>query len=196
MTDYTDAYRDLLIKQYWDQPNARAEIELQAGTWETVRDGLDAFGEAFDLDLAVGAQLDLIGEIVGLRRAPPFTADDDYRFYLRVRIASNVASAFMVSDDRISVQDVVNAAFEGLAYVIDRKDMTLHLYVDVSIDSALVAAVRDADLLPKPQGVRYDQLISYDVDGTFGFSNNSDAKGFASKFDPGREGGVFARRII
>lgn len=72
MSDYTDAYVDLLIKQYWDQPRARAEIDAAAAGWETQRDVLDAFRTEFDVDLATADRLDKIGAIVGIPRNIPY----------------------------------------------------------------------------------------------------------------------------
>lgn len=72
MSDFTDAYVDLLIKQYWEQANARAEIALQAGTWETIRDVISAFQTEFDLDMATGDRLDKIGALVGFARSLPY----------------------------------------------------------------------------------------------------------------------------
>jgi hypothetical protein len=62
---------NLLIKQYWEKPKAKAEIELQASTWETTRAFLEALDPAFDLDGAVGPQLDVLGRIVGISRSVP-----------------------------------------------------------------------------------------------------------------------------
>jgi hypothetical protein len=62
---------NLLIKQYWEKPKAKAEIELQASTWETTRAFLEALDPAFDLDNAIGAQLDVLGRIVGISRSVP-----------------------------------------------------------------------------------------------------------------------------
>ena len=240
MSNFTDAYAGLLIKQYWEQPNAFAEISAQASTWETVRDGLASFGDAFDLDLAVGAQLDIIGKIVGISRTLPFALakiafgfadnpnsrgfdskfspvanvapfaskfdpvytalelnDADYRLFIRVKIARNIALPYLVVDDGVGVREAVSVAFGGLAYVVDNLDMTLTLYVDPALDSARVQAVRDLDLLPKPQGVRYGLIVSAPVGGTFGFSNNVNSRGFASKFDTAyTNGGLFARKVI
>ena len=72
---FESEYRDLLIKQYWQQANARAEIELQAGTWARVFEWLDSFPDAFDIDQAVGERLDIIGRIVGLPRLVPLVID-------------------------------------------------------------------------------------------------------------------------
>ena len=148
----------LLIKQYWEKDKAKAEIALKASSWETARAFLASLDDAFDLDLAIGAQLDVLGRIVGISRSvpevipkvyfgfsinpinegfsdrfdslriggpffdrfsSPFTDlqlnDNDYRFFIRVKASLNWASAYMSSVERISIQEVVLAAFEGLA---------------------------------------------------------------------------------
>lgn len=69
---FESEYRNLLIKQYWDKPKARAEIELQASTWERAFDWLASFIDEFDLDRATGERLDIIGRIVGQPRLIPY----------------------------------------------------------------------------------------------------------------------------
>lgn len=171
MTEFEQAYIDLLIKQYWEKPNARAEIQAQAATWEKIRDTLAQFGDEFDLDLAVGEQLDIIGKIVGLPRSrPEFNDDTEYRFFLRVKIARNTASAFLVSDTRTSLQDVIQFAFDGLAYVIDNKNMSMTLYLDPAFSLTRFRLIVDLDLLPRPQGVQYVTVVAEVIDLPFGFS--------------------------
>ncbi|MCK5610300.1 DUF2612 domain-containing protein, partial [Candidatus Pacearchaeota archaeon] len=94
----------------------------------------------------------------------------------------------MVNDDRISLQETIQFLFNGLAFVIDRQDMTLDLYVDISFPAENLLILTALDLLPKPQAVRYDQFFSYSVTGTFGFSSNPNAVGFGA--------GIFAKIII
>lgn len=230
---------NLLIKQYWEKPKAKAEIELQASTWETTRAFLDALDPAFDLDNAVGVQLDVLGRIVGISRSVPdvipkiyfgfsinpnnegfaskfdpmriggpffskfssaFTdlqlGDNDYRFFIRVKASLNRAAGYLSSDKYISIQDVVLAAFDGRAYVVDNLDMTLTLYVSPVVSLDRLNLIRALNLLPKPQGVRYKVIIQAEPGITFGFANNPLSQGFASKFDPLRVGGFFARKVI
>ena len=241
MSDFTQTYVDLLLKQYWEKPRAVAEIELQASTWEAIRDQLASFLPAFDLDTATTDRLDIIGRIVGLPRSVPlviakiafgfdenvnartfddrFAAlplagvapfldkfepawttleldDSDYRLFLRAKIAKNAGSAYLVSDTRISLQDVINAAFEGQAYVLDKKDMTLVLYVSPAFDLERLLAIRQMGLLPKPQGVRYDVIVQAAPGETFGFADNVNSLAFADKFDSGQVGGRFALKVI
>lgn len=237
MSDFTDAYRDLLIKQYWDQPNARAEIELQARGWESIRNIVEAFTDAFDLDQAVGAQLDIIGRIVGMPRVIPLVipkvafgfdentnargfddkfmsvadvapfldkfeptrtdltlADNEYRFFIRAKIARNTGSGYMI-DLGVSIQDTVSTLFDGLGYVLDNKDMTLTLYVSPDYPLVWLTAILTLDLLPRPQGVRYGSIITGAPYESFGFSDNLGAMGFDDKFDAAYIGGRFADRI-
>lgn len=68
MTDFVKSYLDLLIFQYQDKPKIRAELELLVGKFEDVKKLDDSLPIAFDIDKAVGKQLDVIGRIVGLPR--------------------------------------------------------------------------------------------------------------------------------
>ena len=198
MTEFTDDYLRLLIKQYYDKPKASAEIVAKAAQWEIIRDVLADFPSQFDIDSqiieselglfdgsvlglfdgsvlgmpgqsAIGAQLDIIGKIVGLSRMG--LDDETYRLLLKVKIAQNNASAFMTSDVRTSIQDVILLAFNGEGYAVDKLDMSLSLYINsTSITPALINLILDSNILPKPQGVRYDVTASTEGLVPFGFA--------------------------
>lgn len=230
---------NLLIKQYWEKPKAKAEIELQASTWDKTRAFLDALDPAFDLDNAIGAQLDVLGRIVGISRSVPsvipkiyfgfsvnpanegfadrfnslrvggpffdrfssaFTDlqlnDNDYRFFICIKAAKNLASGYVSSDKYIGIQDVVLSAFEGQAYVVDNLDMTLTLYVSPAVSADRLRLIQALSLLPKPQAVRYRVVIQAAPEASFGFSINPSARGFADKFNSSRQGGYLARKVI
>jgi len=239
VSEFVRQYAELLITQYYSKPKARAEIEATVGSFENAYGIYRDFPDAFDVDLAVGDQLDKVGKIVGVPRnvplvigkigfgfdgnpkargfadksnptresapfynkfTPPYTDqqlnDFDYRLIIKAKIAVNNTSAYMASDERISVQDVIQQAFNGKAYVIDKQNMSLWLYISPSIDLDRLRLLLTLKLLPKPQGVRYDYIIQAEPSGTFGFSNNVNAKGLASKSDPSRQGGLFARKVL
>lgn len=71
-------YADLLIIQYRHKPKARATVKLGADLY--LADGLVfELNNVLDIDTAVGAQLDLIGKILGIsRNIPGFTVDKEY----------------------------------------------------------------------------------------------------------------------
>ena len=202
MTDFTDEYVNLLIKQYWDKPRAVAEIEGKAATWEAIRDVLASFPAQFDIDAdilitelglsggfvlglsggyvlgvsgqsAIGYQLDILGKIVGLPRSQigEDISDETYRLLLKVKIGQNSASAFLVSDTRITIQDVIELAFNGEGVVVDNQDMSLTLYIESeTISPDFINLILQNNLLPKPQGVRYDVVANTGGGTPFGYA--------------------------
>lgn len=68
---FIDQYSILLIKQYWEKPKAKAEIELYARSWYKCYKLLYQFNQQFDLDSAFGKQLDTIGKVVDFDRLVP-----------------------------------------------------------------------------------------------------------------------------
>jgi len=85
--------------------------------------------------------------------------DSDYRFFIRAKISKNIGSPYPVDDQGLSIQDAINALFNGFAYVIDRQDMTLALYVSPDFDQNRLQSIIRLNLLPKPQGVRYEVIV-------------------------------------
>lgn len=91
---------------------------------------------------------------------------------------------------------MILAAFNGRAYVVDNLNMSLTLYVSPSVSLERLRLIRRLNLLPKPQGVRYDIVIQAEPGFTFGFDSNPNSVGFADRFDSGRVGGYLARKVI
>ena len=129
-------------------------------------------------------------------RTPYQLQDEEYRRYLKIKIAKNTCSPYLVSDDKISLQQVVFDAFEGRAYVVDNKDQSLSLYVSPTVSEQDLRIILNLDILPRPITFNYKIIVQSEPGETFGFSNNAGAKGFSDKFDPSREGGIFARKLI
>lgn len=66
--DVINQYILFLIKQYYEKPNANAEIRNLLVDWQLQADFIRDFGTNFDIDNAQNTVLDLIGRIVGLSR--------------------------------------------------------------------------------------------------------------------------------
>lgn len=237
MSEFIQEYAKLIIKQYYSKPKARAEIEFKIGEYEKLYNIIKTFTDEFDIDLAYGHRLDLIGKIVGVSRSvdsvvdkigfgfsenanargfadknnpldtsapfiekftPEYTDlqldDPTFRLIIKAKIAVNNAAAYMVTDDRISIQEVIQSAFQKNAWVTDNYDMTLDLYVSPIYEGQYLRLINRLKLLPKPQGVRYNQIISAERTQTFGFDDNEYAVGFGDKF--GDSDGYFASKVI
>jgi len=215
------AYIQLLIKQYWDKPKARADIlarlhhlsETAAVIW-----GLPA---SFDVDYAAGPQLDILGRIVGLvrryrtQRLRQFFGfsnnprslgfghrfdsmwdggplmrrggdnyewqnmpDDEFRRMVKAKIAANNTKSTMVDPiGRLSLQDVVLAATDGMGYVIDNQDMIMTLIISPQFPADVLLFLLQKDLLARPL-VLWWRIIQAEPGQFFGFSANPNAKGF------------------
>lgn len=236
-SDIINRYTLMLIKQYWEKPKAKSEIEAMLSQWQVIADFIRD-PDNFDIDQATGYRLDVIGRIVGLPRSVPAVVakiffgfdghsnsagfssksntsyigasffskfspaygeyqlgDNEYRRFLKVKIAKNAASPTISSDGRVSIQEVIQAAFNGLAYVTDRRDMTLALNISPQVSVGELRLIVKLGLLPKPAGVRYNYFYRVTPGLTFGFANNPAAKGFSSKFNSAYKGGFFSRKI-
>jgi len=147
--------------------------------------------DAFDSSVSSAPFFDAFETIYATQELDDF----DYRFFIKAKISTNIASAYMVSDERVSIQDAVMLAFDSEATVVDNLDMTLFLYVSTVIDADRLRLVLQLNLLPKPQGVRY-RIVQIDQDSkSFGFDDDVFALGFGDAFDA-NIGGVFAEFIF
>lgn len=78
VSNVEEYYANLLILQYRNKPNARATVKLGADIY--LGDGLVfELNDILNIDIAVGRQLDLIGQILGCsRNIPGFTPDTEF----------------------------------------------------------------------------------------------------------------------
>ena len=207
-------YENLLIVQYSDKPKASETISSIVKRFKNNFDLLEQMEDAFDLDNAVGKQLDIIGKIVGISRnvegvipkiffgfdgnvnargfdsAAFYTldqqqytdtqlSDSDYRFFIRMKIAKNHAKSTMSDDNGSNLNNIVLSMFDGYAYMVDNKDMSVTIYVENSPKSYLLPYAISLDLIPLPQAVEV-KYISLIARKSFGFSNNQNSFGFSS----------------
>lgn len=155
--ELVEFYQGLLIKQYYNQENADSEIGVMAESWSKVFTLFKSFTEEFDIDIATGDRLDKIGKIVVLRREnlpAAYQNDDSYRKMLKGKIAVNNSSAFIASDERLSIQDVVDLIFGGKVIARDNKNMSISIILEPDIDIGLVNTMIALDLIPRGQGVQ------------------------------------------
>jgi len=75
---FISEYKKLLIIQYANKPKANKHIEAIISKFSEIYDLLNSFDRAFDVDLAIGKQLDIIGKIVGVSRIVPFSVPKKY----------------------------------------------------------------------------------------------------------------------
>jgi hypothetical protein len=163
-------YADLLILQYRGKERAYATIEALA-LLGVVNQLPLTVQDAFDLDTAVGVQLDVLGKYVGVSRngytfsAAVVLTDDEYRLLIKVAIVRNYSGSSLKD-----IQDLLFQFFPETLLVFDYLGMRISYFFNASIGSQALAEVFvESGVLPKPMGVEMGVLVySFDIDNFFG----------------------------
>ncbi|PWI77279.1 DUF2612 domain-containing protein [Enterobacter sp. CGMCC 5087] len=141
----------------------------------------------FDLDDAVGVQLDAVGLWVGMGRTVNseeegvITMDDDtYRMVLRVKIQANHWDGTM--EELPGIYAGLSASLGATIFAVDNFDMTMDVFVSGTRLSPLMRTIIAMGLLDiKPEGVRVrNHIISSETGVLFGFDISND---FIDGFD-------------
>lgn len=153
-------YADLIILQYKGKPRARAHVELLCDMVTIDLLPLDIKG-AFDLDSAVGVQLDSIGKYMGASRSgygfDSFITltDEDYRKLIKLLIVKNYSDATLYD-----MKNIINEYFGTSIILFDFKGMRMGYYLDISVGSNnLAQLVVNNGILPAPMGVQLSASI-------------------------------------
>lgn len=165
-----DYYANLLIIQYINKPKAYATI--QALSRMAVMSELPiSVQNAFDIDTAVGAQLDILGKYMNVKRSGggpngPIVLDDaNFRTLIKIAIIQNNAGSSLATIDNLLF------TYFGLdILVFDYANMRMSYLINSALGSLdLVFMFILNGLLPKPMGVQLASIIySPDVDKFFG----------------------------
>jgi hypothetical protein len=190
-------YKNLLIKQY-HQPRAQETIGGLARSlacdliFSQIRDG-------FNIDTAVGAQLDILAKYVGAIRTPtgvPPLSDADLRFLIKMKIIQNVTNNSLKSID--DYMDKFFGQFGTNVVLSDNLDMTLTFSFSIFFSQVMTLALA-TNSLPRPMGVAIILSPTSNPNGEFGLSEggiagaNINGLGFAPD---AYEGGTLVQSII
>ena len=178
-------YLNLTTHQYAQAPKFQAWMTSILQIIEDLLTCVDSIYLAFDLDLAQGAQLDALGQILGQGRTvqfqpsgglSPILDDATYRVLLRATILKNHWDGTLGSLER-SWRGILPGA--GLT-IQDNLDMTLTVFGLGSMSSIIHDLLVNDYLLPRPQGV----LINY-VFATLPYLGFDFVPGYIAGFDTG-----------
>lgn len=162
-----DYYANLLIIQYKGKPRALAHTKFlaEAGIIDQLPISVQS---AYNLETAVGVQLDVIGKYVGVVRTygAITLTDADFRTLIKIAVIKNSAAS-----DLFSIQELIYTFFRGTIYVFDYLGMRMSFYLDTSLGSIDFAKLCVSQgLLPVPMGVQLSSTIyGSNVGYFFGF---------------------------
>lgn len=146
---------------------------------------LASITQAFDLDFAIGVQLDVLGQIVGVSRTvnfqpsngvSPILDDTTYRILLKATIAQNqwdgtIGSLYPVWDQLFP---------GGKISIVDNQNMTATILVTGAFTSIIQDLIINGLIVPRPQSVAYTFVF-----GTLPFFGCDSNNAFVAGIDVG-----------
>ena len=178
-------YKNLLTSEYKLSTKFNMWLVANLSILEDITDLLQAIYTYFDLDTAVGDQLDTVGAIVGAARqvsfqptsGSPILDDTTYRLLIKATIANNQW------DGKIdSLYPIWGSLFPGGTIIIeDHQDMTATIIVTGSFSSIVQDLISHDLIVPRPETVQYN--YSFGSLPFFGFSVTNTA--FIAGFNVG-----------
>lgn len=152
-------YLNLVTAAHRDKPRFIAWLTAALTPVDDAVICTDSMIAAFDLDNAVGIQLDALGEIAGRSRAlafqptdaetSPILNDDMYRLIIRAKIAQNQWDGTMPSIYELWA----NLFAEVTLMLLDNQDMSMNALI-IGLSTQLEKdLVTNGYIIPKPQGV-------------------------------------------
>lgn len=178
-------YLTLLTSQYQNSPNLKAWLTACLQPFIDAGVVIGQITNAFDLDAAIGPQLDILGQLIGVGRTvqfqpsngvSPILNDITYRLLLRAKIVQN-----QWDGTASGLYAVWNGLFPGGQIQIqDNQDMTAIIFLSGTFSSIIQDLIVNGYIVPRPEGVLYNYVFG-DLP-LFGF-DRSDA--FIAGFDVG-----------
>ena len=192
-------YSNLLILQYHNKPKAKATIEAVVNLlpYELIQEVIGGF----DIETAVGKQLDILGEYIGVDRyylednEVKVLDDEDYRIILKLKAICNTSNL-----SHKSLDDSLYDFFSNSVRMDSVGNMEMTYFVPKDKTPVILAAIQK-EVLPRPMGVRCSYVIEYDKK-FFGFCTYADQTsvyktGFRTYNDPTKTGEMltYSKRI-
>ena len=161
--EYSEYCFDIFLKNHLTDETGLMLLDEEGQILEDVLSPIDVF----DIDVAIGMQLDILGVIIGVSRTLDFDIyfpspsdrltsvleDDDYRILLKATIIKNHWRG-RIQD----LYDFFNILIPDINIVIkDNQDMSMTIGLFGNINDEITELITRGLILPKPMGV----LINY-----------------------------------
>lgn len=158
-------YLSLLTSQYQLAPNLKQWLTVVAQLIVNSAVTVAELPNAFDIDSAIGPQLDMLGQIIGQGRIVSFQPtlgvspkldDKTYRILLKAKIAWNQWNGSIGS-----LYALWQQLFPGGRIAVqDNQDMTATIFLAGSFSSITQDLILNGLIVPRPQGVLYSYTFA------------------------------------
>lgn len=157
-----DKYLEIITSQHRGKPKFEAWLRRSLTIIDHAYLCAKSIDVNFDLDNAIGVQLDVLGQSIGRERTlkfqpqntNPVLPDEYYRLLLKAKVAMNNW------DGKIpSIYDIWDNMFDDLGLQIqDNQDMSFDACITGYIDSIKQELIQRGYIIPKPEGVRVNLI--------------------------------------
>lgn len=164
-------YLDLIPSQHRDKQKFIAWLTAVLEKGEATITVVKSIPDAFDIENAVGKQLDTQGELIGRTRYLPFQLDDgtspvlddeNYRTALKAKIARNQWDGTIPQ-----IHELWDTLFpDAKMRIKDNQNMSMKAIIRGELGLESVHLVTVGYIIPKPFGVRLDIAWESELDRT------------------------------
>jgi hypothetical protein len=161
-------YTGLITSEHSGRPKFSAMVAAVAQTFVDQQNCVAGLPSDFDVDMAIGAQLDVVGLWVGVTRdvTVPSTStvvsldDSTFRLLIKARAAANKWDG--TPQQAATILAMFYGAFGSYAFIQDNQDMSINIAVAGNVPTPVQLAIFSQWYLPlKPAGVRVaSQLVT------------------------------------
>lgn len=172
-------YLNIITSEHRSRPKYMDFVESIMHILIGQADCLESFEKHFEIETAIGKQLDIIGQIVGVSRVVKFVLedgsnvlnDDDYRLCIKAKIARNrwdgsLEHLFKIWHQLFGDDLVLD--------FIDHQNMSCDISIGTDITTENIFRLIHNDMiLPRPVGVQYSYdygmkpIFAYDEDYSY-----------------------------
>lgn len=171
-------YLDLITSEHYEKPKFTLWLTAALNIVDDVVTAANTVSLAFDIDLAIGAQLDVLGSIVGRSRqvdfqpsdnVSPVLDDDTYRMVIKAKIAQNQWDGTIPS-----LYDLWDNIFPLIRLMlVDNQNMTLSAAITGMTSQLQEDLVTNGYIIPKPQGVKINYSFTNGITFAYDFDNTA-----------------------
>lgn len=164
-----DKYLNNITSQHRDRPKYIAWLSSSLNIIDHAYIMTKNMDNDFDLDNAIGNQLDVLGQIIGRKRTltfqplngfDPIMDDETYRLVLKAKVAMNNWDGKLES-----AYEIWNNIFDDIGMQLqDNQDMSLTAYVTGYVNQIRQDLIQHGYIVPKPEGVRINYIGRTPID--------------------------------
>lgn len=159
-------YLDNITSEHRDKPKFIGWLSKNLTIMDHTYLVIKSIDPNFDLDNAIGVQLDILGTVIGRKRTltfqpingfNPVLNDDYYRLVLKTKVAMNnwggtVPEMYQIWDNIFGNDDDLELQLE------DNQDMSFNAYIEGYVDQIQQDLLQHQYIIPKPEGVRINYI--------------------------------------